>query len=64
MTSGQGHNYIFQGHNYIFKSAVWFIGMIYIVVGITFVFVYKWVFPRGDAGGLSREYLLRIPSVS
>ena len=22
------------------------------------------VFPRGDAGGLSREYVLRIPSVS
>ena len=24
----------------------------------------SWVNPRGDAGGLSREYVLRIPSVS
>ena len=30
----------------------------------TYVIVYKHRNPRGDAGGLSREYVLRIPSVS
>ena len=29
-----------------------------------FHFVIRYIFPRGDAGGLSREYVLRIPSVS
>ena len=31
---------------------------------ISYIIIFKEIVPRGDAGGLSREYVLRIPNVS